>query len=81
VKDDVNRPSHYTYGSIEVIDYIEDKKLGFHLGNSVKYISRAGKKDPSKYIQDLEKAIWYLKREIKSENTRALRDRDTKCAL
>jgi len=81
VKDDVNRPSHYTYGSIEVIDYIEDKKLGFHLGNSVKYISRAGKKDPSKYIQDLEKAIWYLKREIKSENTRALKDRDTKCAL
>ena len=81
MKDDVNRPSHYTYGSIEVIDYIEDKKLGFHLGNSVKYISRAGKKDPSKYIQDLEKAIWYLKREIKSENTRALRDRDTKCAL
>lgn len=81
MKDDVNRPSHYTYGSIEVIDYIEDKKLGFHLGNSVKYISRAGKKDPSKYIQDLEKAIWYLKREIKSENTRALKDRDTKCAL
>lgn len=42
--DNVNHPSHYTDGNIEVIDYIEDKQLGFHLGNVVKYISRAGKK-------------------------------------
>lgn len=42
--DPVNHPSHYTYGKIETIDYIEDKGLGFNLGNAVKYISRAGHK-------------------------------------
>ncbi|GAB3550263.1 DUF3310 domain-containing protein [Spirosoma fluminis] len=62
--DPVNRPSHYTDGNIEVIDFIEDKKLGFCLGNTVKYISRAGKKDPTKTIEDLKKARWYLDREI-----------------
>ena len=60
----VNHPSHYTDGEIEVIDFIEDKGLNFHLGNAVKYISRAGKKDPAKEIEDLEKAVWYLQREI-----------------
>ena len=64
LNDPVSHPSHYTDGKIEVIDYIEDKKLGFHLGNAVKYISRAGKKDPNKYIEDLRKAIWYINREI-----------------
>ena len=44
MNDPVNRPSHYTDGKIEVIEFIEDKKLGFCLGNSVKYIARAGKK-------------------------------------
>ncbi len=63
-KDPVNNPAHYTDGRIEVIDFIEDKQLGFHLGNTVKYIARAGKKDPSKTIQDLEKARWYLDRHI-----------------
>lgn len=62
--DPVNHPSHYTEGNIECIDFIEDKQLGFHLGNAVKYIVRAGKKDPSKTIEDLEKASWYLNREI-----------------
>ena len=61
-EDVVNNPSHYTDGKIEVIDFIEDKKLGFHLANAVKYISRAGKKDPSKTKQDIDKAIWYLER-------------------
>ena len=64
VNDPVNHPSHYTDGKIEVIDFIEDKNLGFHLGNTVKYIARAGKKDPDKTIQDLEKARWYLDRKI-----------------
>ena len=64
MNDNVNHPAHYTDGKIEVIDFIEDKKLGYHLGNAVKYISRAGKKDPDKYIEDLQKAIWYLNREI-----------------
>ena len=64
--DPVNHPSHYTDGKIEVIDFITDKKLGFCLGNAVKYIARAGKKDPSKVIEDLEKAIWYIKHHIKT---------------
>ena len=69
--DPVNSPQHYTDTKIEVIDYIEDKNLGFCLGNAVKYISRAGRKqsaalgDKEKTIQDLEKAIWYLERRIK----------------
>ena len=64
MNDNVNHPSHYTDGKIEVIDFIEDKKLNYHLGNAVKYIARAGKKDPDKYIEDLQKAIWYLQREV-----------------
>lgn len=64
MSDMVNHPAHYTDGKIEVIDFIEDKKLGFHLGNTIKYICRAGKKDPEKTIEDLQKAEWYLHREI-----------------
>ena len=68
--DDVERPKHYTDGNIEVIDFIEDKKLGFCLGNVVKYVARAGKKkdaklsDEEKELEDLKKALWYLKRRI-----------------
>ena len=64
VCDNVNHPSHYTSGKIEVIDFIEDKELGFHLGNAVKYISRAGRKNPDKTIEDLRKAVWYINRQI-----------------
>lgn len=60
----INHPSHYNGGKIECIDYIEDQKLNFNRGNAVKYIVRAGKKDPAKEIEDLEKAVWYLNREI-----------------
>lgn len=60
----VSHPSHYNQGKIEVIEFIEDKGLGFHRGNAVKYIARAGLKDPSKEIEDLEKARWYIDREI-----------------
>ena len=63
--DNVNHPSHYTDGKIEVIDFIEQKNLNFHRGNAVKYIARAGKKDPEKEVEDLRKAVWYLNREIK----------------
>ena len=63
--DPVNHPAHSTDGRIEVIEYIEDKKLGYCLGNAVKYISRAGKKDPAKEVEDLEKAVWYIQRRIK----------------
>ena len=62
--DSVNHPSYYTDGKIEVIDFIEDKKLNFHRGNAVKYIARAGKKNPEKEVEDLEKAAWYINREI-----------------
>ena len=60
--DPVNHPSHYTDGGIETIDFIEAKKLPYHLGNAVKYISRAGKKDDE--VQDLKKAVWYINRYI-----------------
>jgi hypothetical protein len=65
MEDIVNRPSHYTDGGIETIDFIEAKKLPYHLGNAVKYISRAGKKDKSKTVEDLQKAVWYIERYIK----------------
>lgn len=61
----VDHPAHYrgdtTYEAIKVIEAWE---LGFHLGNTVKYISRAGKKDQAKELEDLEKAAWYLQRYI-----------------
>ena len=60
--DPVNHPAHYKTGGIETIDFIEAKKLGYNLGNVVKYITRADHKGNRK--QDLEKAAWYLAREI-----------------
>ena len=62
--DNVNHPTHYTYGSLEVIDAIEGLLLPYHLGNAVKYIARAGRKDPAKTEEDLRKAIWYINRYI-----------------
>lgn len=63
--DVVEKPLHYNQGAIEVIDALEDWKLGFHLGNVVKYVARAGYKDPAKGLEDLKKASWYLTRYIK----------------
>lgn len=60
--DPVNHPAHYKVGGIETIDFIEAKKLNYNLGNAVKYITRADHKGNRK--QDLEKAIWYLNREL-----------------
>ena len=60
--DPVNHPAHYKYGGIETIDFIEAKELNYNMGNAVKYITRADHKGNRK--QDLEKAIWYLKREL-----------------
>jgi hypothetical protein len=63
----VDHPAHYggdtTY---EVIKVIEAWELGFCLGNAVKYIARAGKKHPERTVEDLEKARWYIDRELKS---------------
>jgi len=60
--DPVNHPAHYKYGGIETIDFIEAKELGYNLGNVVKYVTRADHKGNRK--QDLEKAMWYLQREL-----------------
>jgi len=62
----VNHPSHYggTDNPYETIKVIENWELDFCLGNAVKYISRAGKKDPTKERDDLLKAVWYLHRKI-----------------
>jgi hypothetical protein len=60
--DPVNHPEHYKVGGIETIDFIEGKNLGYNLGNAVKYISRADHK--GNRLQDLQKAQWYLSREI-----------------
>jgi len=64
----VNHPNHYggednTYEAIKVIEAWD---LDFHIGNTVKYISRAGKKGTDKELQDLKKALWYLERKIKN---------------
>lgn len=64
VTDKINHSSHYTTGKIEAIEVIEDQKLDFHLGNAFKYLVRAGHKDPDTFVEDLQKAIWYLKRRI-----------------
>lgn len=62
--DPVNHPKHYThYKDIEVIQLT--RQMNFNRGNAVKYIARAGLKDPSKEIEDLEKAAFYIKDEIK----------------
>ena len=61
----VDHPAHYKSGGIEAIDVIRAFNLGFSLGNAVKYILRAGRKDSSKEIEDLKKAAWYIDEEIK----------------
>ncbi len=61
---DAINPAHYRMGAIEVIDAIESWQLGFHLGNAIKYIARAGRKDPTKTVEDLKKSRWYLDRAI-----------------
>lgn len=79
--DSVAHPAHYNTGKIEVIEFLEDQRLGFHLGNVVKYVARAGKKDESKIVEDLEKARWYLDRKIEilkaaQDNRPAVRPND-----
>jgi len=66
MSEQVNHPKHYggADNPYEAIKVIEAWDLGFRLGNTIKYISRAGKKEADKTLQDLEKAKWYLEREI-----------------
>lgn len=65
VGDMVNHPAHYTFGKFEVLDVLEDWNLGFHESNVIKYLARAGKKDPKTTLQDYYKALTYLQRKIK----------------
>lgn len=68
-KEMVNHPDHYQFGKdneYEAIKVIDAWDLGFSLGNTVKYISRAGKKDPTKKVEDLKKALFYLEHHIKT---------------
>ncbi|MDR1220436.1 MAG: DUF3310 domain-containing protein [Treponema sp.] len=69
MSDMVNNPSHYTFGKFEVIDVIEDWKLNYNMGNAVKYVARAEHKGNK--IEDLQKAVWYLQREIDRFNREA----------
>ena len=62
--DDINHPSHYTFGGIETLDYILAKKMDFLTGQVCKYISRAGFKDPDKELEDLKKAQFYMNRKV-----------------
>ena len=66
-KENIDHPDHYggKDNMYEAIKVIRAWSLDFCLGNAVKYISRAGKKDPAKEIEDLEKSIWYLNYRIK----------------
>lgn len=65
MSDDVNHPPHYAEGRrYEPIVVIEAWGLGFNLGNALKYISRAGRKDPARIEEDLRKAVWYIDREL-----------------
>jgi len=66
VHDPVSHPAHYTASGVETIDAIEAWQLDYHLGNVVKYVSRAGKKDPARTLEDLRKARWYLDRAIRN---------------
>lgn len=61
----INHPAHYAEGrKYEPIDVINDWGLNFNLGNAIKYISRAGRKDPNAILRDLKKARWYIDYEL-----------------
>lgn len=61
MEDIINHPAHYKSGNMETIEVIEAFGLGFHLGNAIKYILRAGRKTEDER-EDIKKAIWYLNR-------------------
>jgi hypothetical protein len=77
MSDPVHNPPHYKSGGIEAIDVIEAFELNFRLANVVKYVLRAGRKGDA--LEDLEKAAWYLDREIdKLEEQAELEERELK---
>ena len=75
MSDRVYKLPHYNSGGIEAIDVIEAFELGFNLGNVLKYVLRSGRKGDA--LEDLEKAAWYLDREIdKLEEQAELEERE-----
>lgn len=77
MSNNINHPKHYNVGNIEPISVIEDWKLGFNLGNTIKYIARAEHKNSK--LEDLKKAKWYLDREcnkVESEENIRLKEID-----
>ena len=68
IVEEIDHPSHYQGDGLEAIDVIEGFNLGFRLGNTVKYILRAGSKGCR--TKDLKKALWYLQREIAKTSIR-----------
>jgi len=62
---DIDKAKHYNQGKYEAIDVIEDWELNFNLGNAIKYIDKCNHKGNK--VKDLQKAIWYLQREITSK--------------
>lgn len=76
MEDVINKPSHYTQGSIEPIDFIAANGMSFLAGNVVKYVTRYRFK--GKPLQDLEKAAFYLNRLIKEEKMRKFQE-DMEC--
>ena len=65
-------PTYYRRGSIQVWDFVRDQELNFHLGNVIKYVCRAGHKFDD--IDDLEKAIHYLKNEVEFRTSQRVQD-------
>ena len=75
----VNQPQHYSGGGITAMQIIEAFNLNFALGNVIKYALRAGRKPGEEELQDLDKALWYLKRERDAAQERAV-SRENKAA-
>ena len=69
LSDQISHPKHYNFGKYEVIDVIYDWNLDFDLGNVIKYIARAGRKNKNTYLEDLKKAREYLDHKIYFEET------------
>jgi hypothetical protein len=65
-------PKYYRRGSIQVWDFVRDQELNFHLGNVIKYVCRAGHKFDD--IDDLEKAIHYLKNEVEFRTSQRVQE-------
>ena len=64
MNENIQHPSYYKTGKTEVWDFINEQGLDYFLGNAVKYISRAGKKNKDKFVEDLQKAVIYINKEI-----------------